>query len=273
MRSHGESAHGDTDLPRPGAGRRAHEESAQHRAEDPRPRPEPRRSTPPSARHRDRDRLGQCGDLLLRGLLGDPAHARRRRPPTRIHPPRSRQRRVDGDLLLHRRTGGAARVRDRRADQLVSCGHPRRGRDRRARCPGAPVPPHRGGNRPRRRLGHRDLDRHRLPGRRPRTGRPARPGSAPHLPARPRRRRRHRGAHDHRARVHEGLHAPAPRDRGRRTRRHLLHPVPARRPGARVRHARGRRMDGVPRFRCAPHARGRRDRAAGPGLPAEPPRR
>ena len=81
---------------------------------------EPDRRAAPRRGDARGDRLGEHVVRRLRTVLGDPPHARRRRPAAGFHPPRARERRADGDLLLHGRARGAARVRDRRAHQLVA---------------------------------------------------------------------------------------------------------------------------------------------------------
>ena len=216
IRSYGEPDR-HPDVARPGAGGRASAATAARS-----PRRSARWARTGSARcsccYRDphRDRLGEHLRGLVRVVLGDPPDGRRRRPAARLHAARPRQRRAHGDLLLHRRSRGAARVRDRRAHELVDGDGPRRRGRRRTRGPGAAVRPDRGRIRPGACLGGGDLDRHRLPRRSARAHRTARTGSPPGLPARARGRRRHRRAQHHRARLHRELQSASARRRGRR---------------------------------------------------------
>ena len=118
-----------------------------------------------------------------------------------LDPARVRELRVDGVLLPGRRAGGAARVRRGRVadtEQAHAAAADRAGRHGRAhrhlpalqRRTAVPA-----------RLGHGDVDRHRLRTRRARAGRPQAARSRPHLPAHLLRRGRPGRPGGHRGRV------------------------------------------------------------------------
>ena len=172
-----------------------------------------------AARHRARPDLGEHQRLQLRQVLGGPAVRLRRPLGHDLDPARVRELRADGVLLPGRRAGGAARVRRGRVadtEQAHAAAADRTGRHGR---PHRHLPALQRRTADRARLGHGDVDRHRLRARRARAGRPEAARSRPHLPAHLLRRRRPGRPGGHRDRVQRAHRGGAVAGRPRADRR------------------------------------------------------